>query len=124
MGSGLPAELRDALRGLAADIGAGDGEDLGAVDGAHDLAAAGGDAGAEKQAIELDAFVTQRIALVDADDRRHEALDVGLGREAGPRMGVLLLERLDAVRCQRFVEQPADRSKAGGLTPRNHKGSR
>ena len=47
------------------DIEAGHGEDLGGVDRAHDLAAARVLAGAEEQTIERDAFVAQRVALVD-----------------------------------------------------------
>ena len=71
--SGVAAELGDARRRLAADVGAGHREDLGAVDRAHHLAAAGRDAGAQEQTVELDALVAERVALVDADDRGHEA---------------------------------------------------
>ena len=36
---------------------------------------------AEQEPIELDAFVAQRIALVDADDRRDESRHIVFGRE-------------------------------------------
>ena len=96
--SGRPAEVGDAGGGLVADVRTGQREDLGAVDGAHHLAAAGRDAGPQEQAVELDALVAQRIALVDADDRGREVLDVVLG---GERSATPAGCRRRARRCRR-----------------------
>src|SRR5438105_385069 len=96
-GSSRAGEVGDAPGGVAADVGAHHGEDLGAVDRAHDLAAPGGDAGAQQQPVEVDALVAERVALIDADDRRYRAAQVVLGGEAGPGQRVAGLELLDPV---------------------------
>ena len=49
----VAAEVGDVHRGVAADLRTCDREDLGAVDRAHHLAAAGRDTGAQQQAIEV-----------------------------------------------------------------------
>jgi hypothetical protein len=51
----------------------------------------------EQQPIELDAFVTQGIALVDADHHGRQASDIVFSREARPRERVAALELVDAV---------------------------
>src|SRR5438270_318909 len=82
---------------IAADIGAGDRKDLGAVDGAHHLTAPGRHAGAQKQPVELDALVPKRVAFVDAYDSRNEALDIVDSGEEGPSQRIARLELGDAV---------------------------
>ena len=56
-----------------------------------------GNPGAEQQAVEVDALVAQRVALVDVDHRRREPLDVVDGSERRPRQRVALVEGFDAV---------------------------
>jgi hypothetical protein len=67
------------------DIGTGSRQKLDAVTGAHHLAATRRDAVIYQKPIEGDAFIAQRVALVDADDRRRQALDILACGEAGPR---------------------------------------
>ena len=50
-----------------------------------------------EKAVEVDALVTQRVALVDADHRRHQAAHVVLGGETGPGEGVTALQFFDPV---------------------------
>ena len=67
------AERGDAVGGFAADVGTGDGEDFGTVDGAHHLPTAGRDTRLQQESIEVDALVAQRIAFVDADHRGRQS---------------------------------------------------
>jgi len=78
------AECREVSCGIAAYLGASDGKDFGAMHRAHDLRAPGRNTGAQKEPVEVDALIAQRIALVDADDRGREPLDVLLSREGRP----------------------------------------
>ena len=57
------------------------------MDRAHHLAAAGGHAVLHQQEVEVDALVAQRIALVDADHHRRQALDVFGRGKAGQASG-------------------------------------
>src|SRR5260221_14637945 len=68
------AERREVAGGVSAYLGAGDGEDLGAVHRSHDLPAPGKNPGAQQEAGEIDALIAQGIALGDADDRWREPL--------------------------------------------------
>jgi hypothetical protein len=62
--------------------------------GSHHLAATRRDAAIHQKPIEGDALITQRVALVDADDRRRQALDILAFGEAGPRQRVVGVEGL------------------------------
>jgi hypothetical protein len=42
---------------------------------------------------EGEAFITQRVALVDADNRRRQAFDILACGEAGPRQRIANFER-------------------------------
>ena len=79
------------------DIRTDSRQKLEAVTGAHHLAATRRDAAIHQKPIEGDALITQRVALVDADDRRRQALDILACGEANyaVRIGQLrLLKRL------------------------------
>src|SRR5262249_6186775 len=91
------AECREVAGGVPAYLGAGDGEDFCAVHRAHDLAAPGRNSGAQEEAVEVDALIAQRIALVDADDRGRESRNVLGGRERWPGKRVAPGEGLDPV---------------------------
>ena len=82
---------------FAADVGTGDWEDFGGVDGSHGLATAGCDTSFQQESIEVDALVSQRIAFVDTDHRGRQPPHVFNGGEAGPRERVTGLEGFDAV---------------------------
>jgi hypothetical protein len=49
---------------------------LNAVAGAHELAALRGDAGAQQEPVETNAFVAKRVAFVDADHHWRQAFDI------------------------------------------------
>src|SRR6202012_1758242 len=87
-----PGEGGQVARGVAADFRAGDDEDLGAVHGAQHLAPPGRYPGPQEQAVEVDALIAQRVALVDADYRGREARDVLGGGKRGPGDRVALVE--------------------------------
>ncbi len=74
--------------GGAGDVGADDHERLDGVAYAVDLAAAGRDARGEEAAVEGDALVAERVALVDGDDDGREAGEIGGGGEEWPGEGV------------------------------------
>src|ERR1700683_5156251 len=99
LGAGLSVagEGGQVPRRVAADLRAGDAEDLRAVHGAHDLAAAGRHAGGEEQPVEVDPLVAQRVAFVDADDGGREPGHVLAAGEGGPRQRVALVESLEAI---------------------------
>jgi hypothetical protein len=67
------------------------------VTGAHYLPATRRDAAIHQKPIEGDAFITQRVALVYADDRRRQTLDIPACGEAGPRKRVAGIEGFDAI---------------------------
>jgi len=70
-------EIRNVAGGGASDIGAdGRQEDLDAVTSAHHLAATRRNPAIHQKPVEGDALIAQRIALVDADDRRRQAFDI------------------------------------------------
>src|SRR5271166_4542127 len=91
------AERREVAGSVAAYLGASDGEDFGAVHRAHDLPAPGRNTGAQKEPVEIDALIAQRIALVDADDRWRKPLNVLLSCEGWPGQRVVPGEGLDPV---------------------------
>src|SRR5690348_17874712 len=67
------------------------------MDRPHQLAAACGHAILYQQAIEVDAFVAQRIAFVHADDCRRQSFHVVRRGETRPCQRIALVERLDAI---------------------------
>src|SRR5271157_173331 len=69
-------QIDDVARGVSADVRAARDEDLGAMDRPHYLATAGVHAVLHQEPIEVDAFVAQRIALVDTDHHLRQAFDV------------------------------------------------
>jgi len=91
------SKVCDVDGGRASDIGTDSRQKLDSVTGAHHLATTRRDTAIHEKPIESDALIAQRIALVDADDRRWQTLDVLAGREAGPGERVAGVKGLDAV---------------------------
>jgi hypothetical protein len=63
--------------------------------GAHHLAATRRDAAIHQKPVEGDALITQRVALVYADDSRRQALDILACGEAVPRKRIAGVEGLE-----------------------------
>src|SRR5229473_7587753 len=96
-GGSIDREVGDIAGGNPTDIGADAREDLRAVHSAHQLPAARRAAAPDHQPIEVDAFVAQRVALIDADHDGRQSPDVFGGGEARPGQRVACAERVDAV---------------------------
>src|SRR5579862_3956237 len=80
-----------------ADIGTRDRKYLRAMDRAHHLTAPRVYAIVQQEAKETNAFVAQRIALVDTDHRGRKAFYVFGGGERWPRQRVVIAKGLEAV---------------------------
>src|ERR1700736_5062098 len=73
-------------------------KDFCTVDRTHYLPAARPHAVVDKQSIEADSLVAQRIALVDADHGRRESLDIFSSSKSRPGERVARAKRLDTIR--------------------------
>src|ERR1700750_1046673 len=77
-------EVCKVAGGGARDIRADDWQYLDGVTCAHELAAARWHASVQEQAVERDAFVPQRVALIDADHHRRQSFNIFALREGWP----------------------------------------
>ena len=90
-------EVGDVAGGRAREVWADRRQDLDGVAGAHQLAAARRDARLHQKTVENYAFIAQRVAFVDADDDRRQALDVIDSSEARPGEWIAGVQGFDAV---------------------------
>ncbi len=91
------AELSNAAGGFATHVRACNGEYFHAMDRTHDLTATGWHSSAQQQTIKFNAFISERIALIDADYRRYQATDILFGGKARPCQRVAFFKLFDAV---------------------------
>src|SRR5271156_402661 len=91
------AERGDVSGGVESDVGTTHTDYFCGVDGAHHLAAAGGNAGAQQQTIEVHPLIAQRITLVDTDHHSRQASDIRLVGKPRPGERIAGVERLDAI---------------------------
>lgn len=90
-------EVCDIAGGRVGDIRADHRKNLDAVACAHHLAAPGGDAALHQQPVKRDSLIEKRIALVHADDRGRQPLDILTRGEDRPCERIAAVEGFDAV---------------------------